>query len=171
MSAGIDRTRESVQEHLDEMRRLFAPDVKVTFIARLPCDGGSYMLVSDDTTAEVAQLVMRSLSKEFGTIAAPLAAGKSLSGLLSAFLDEVADEHARATAKFPDPGCSLAALTEEAGEVAKAMLDEPSDRVRKECVQLATMAARVALEGDPTMSGYRDRRGAGPHPIRVGDGQ
>lgn len=71
------------------------------------------------------------------------------------FMAEVLSEVQRARAKFPDPSCSMAAFSEEAGELAKAMLDEPKDRVRKEAVQCAVMAMRVALEGDPSMDAYR----------------
>lgn len=71
------------------------------------------------------------------------------------FLDEVRAELERARDKFPDASCSLAALTEEVGELAKAMLQEPLDRVRAEAVQVAVMALRVAVEGDSTLDGYR----------------
>lgn len=75
------------------------------------------------------------------------------------FLSEVRAEVISARKKFPDPDALLAALTEEVGEVAKAMLDEHWGRVRAECVQVAAMALRLAEEGDPTMTEVRKQRG------------
>lgn len=73
------------------------------------------------------------------------------------FLLGVAKEVKRAVTKFPQPNPNLAALTEETGELAKALLhiregisDSWSD-VYTEAVQTAAMACRVALEGDPTI--------------------
>lgn len=63
--------------------------------------------------------------------------------------------------KFPQPNPNIAAMTEEAGEVARAVLhirERKSDdwqAVRDECVQLAAMALRIALEGDPTVGAPR----------------
>ncbi len=75
------------------------------------------------------------------------------------FIQEVVAELGRARAKFPSPDGLMCALTEETGEVAKALLDEPWENVRAECVQVAAMALRVALEGDPTLFGVRLARG------------
>lgn len=74
------------------------------------------------------------------------------------FLLEVENELARARAKFPGPNVNLAALTEEVGELAKALLHIREGKatgwaaVYAEAVQVATMAARVALEGDPSIA-------------------
>lgn len=74
------------------------------------------------------------------------------------FLEEVAEEHSRAIAKFPNPDCNLAALTEELGELAQAMLQYYRDGTKSwgdfygEAVQVAAMAMRCALEGDPTLA-------------------
>lgn len=68
-------------------------------------------------------------------------------------------ELARARRKFPSSEGSLAALTEEVGELAKAVLDESRDRIIAEAVQVAAMAIRVAIEGDPTLYPTRHRRG------------
>jgi hypothetical protein len=94
------------------------------------------------------------------------------------FVADLMAEHARALAKFPGPNVNLAALTEEAGELsdtlcsyllalqgnqgrlARAMLHRrPNDGndstwadVRKEAIQVAVMAMRVALEGDPSIA-------------------
>jgi NTP pyrophosphatase (non-canonical NTP hydrolase) len=75
------------------------------------------------------------------------------------FFREALEELQRARAKFPRSDCSLAALTEEVGELAKAMLDEPVERIWKEALQVAAMACRVATEGDPTMADYRKQQG------------
>lgn len=52
----------------------------------------------------------------------------------------------------------MTALTEEVGELAKALLDEGWSRVQAEAIQVACMAARVAIEGDPTLIKYRAKR-------------
>lgn len=53
--------------------------------------------------------------------------------------------------KFPGANKNFAALAEEHGELAKALLDESNTRVWEEAVQVAVMAIRVATEGDPTL--------------------
>lgn len=65
----------------------------------------------------------------------------------------------RAREKFPSADGSLAALTEEVGELAKAVLDESRDRIVEEAIQVAVMAIRVAIDGDPTLYAVRARRG------------
>lgn len=74
------------------------------------------------------------------------------------FLAEVRAEIARARSLFPGNDLTAIALTEEVGELAKALLDESPDRVRREAVQVATMAARIALDGDASVIAYRARR-------------
>ena len=66
------------------------------------------------------------------------------------FLFDVAQEIQRARQKFPTNAHLCAALTEETGEVARALLDgSPGQRhLREECVQVACVAARIAIEGD-----------------------
>ena len=66
----------------------------------------------------------------------------------------------QARAKFPDSYGVMCALTEEVGEVAKAYMDEPLSEVYKEAVQVAAMAARLALEGDASLQRIRDERHA-----------
>lgn len=71
-----------------------------------------------------------------------------------AFAAEVVAEVLRARAKFPQPNPTFAAMVEESGEVATALLDvqwgkDTREHLREECVQLAAMACRIALEGDP----------------------
>lgn len=75
------------------------------------------------------------------------------------FLSDVALEAASAKDKFPGARNQLAALTEEVGELATALLErqrgEASDAdVFTEAVQVAAMALRVALEGDWSMLCY-----------------
>ena len=73
--------------------------------------------------------------------------------------DEIATEVARATEKFPtwptDPLHALAVLGEEYGELTKEMLQlvyEPHktsrEEVRKEAIQTAAMALRLAMSLD-----------------------
>jgi hypothetical protein len=70
------------------------------------------------------------------------------------FLADVKDEHRRATEKFPANKKLDAALMEEVGELAKALLHiqekgaNPKD-VYAEAVQVATVAMRIAVEGSP----------------------
>lgn len=61
---------------------------------------------------------------------------------------------------YPDANGLMVALMEEVGELARAMMSEPRDRVRDEAVQVAALAIRIALEGDPTLDGIRARRNA-----------
>lgn len=59
-----------------------------------------------------------------------------------------------ARSQFPDSTHMLAALVEEVGEVAKALMEHDRNQgtsvqeVMRECVQVATMAIRIATEGD-----------------------
>lgn len=69
------------------------------------------------------------------------------------FAGGVVEELGRARAKFPLSNLSMAALTEEVGELAQALLkwragDWPWARVVEEATQVAAMAQRVAVEGD-----------------------
>lgn len=73
------------------------------------------------------------------------------------FLDAVLEELSRARAKFPGDNLNTIAMMEEAGEVAKAVLEESPERVRRECIQLAVMAARITLDGDSSTDTYRRR--------------
>jgi len=87
------------------------------------------------------------------------------------FMLNVEQETLIATKKFPDPYYGvMCALTEEVGELAKALQDEGSDRVWKEAVQVAAMALRVAVEGDPSLDKIRETRSAGKHPSFVRSG-
>lgn len=76
------------------------------------------------------------------------------------FVDDVLGELRRARGKFPSSNASMTALVEEVGELARAMLSESPHAIYQEAVQVAAMAMRVALEGDPTLDTYRKRQNA-----------
>ncbi len=76
------------------------------------------------------------------------------------FVLQILSELQFAREKFPSPDGLMTALTEEVGEVAKALMDEPKEDVYREAVQVAAMACRIATEGDPTLDGVREKRGA-----------
>lgn len=65
-------------------------------------------------------------------------------------------EAARKT--FPNPEHLFAALTKKVGNLAKAFLDEPSERIYKEAKQVAALAIRIMEEGDPAFTNLRVRR-------------
>ncbi|MFQ5742003.1 MAG: hypothetical protein ACE5HV_00260 [Acidobacteriota bacterium] len=74
--------------------------------------------------------------------------------------EKIDDEIARARRRFPEGDMLFAALVEEVGETAEALIEfsrrgTPSqkravslDDVRKELVQVAAMAIRLRVEGD-----------------------
>jgi hypothetical protein len=75
-----------------------------------------------------------------------------------AFLTLVKNELKNARTKFPESNAVNCALVEEVGEVSTALMYEPWNRVVAECVQVAAMAARLAVEGDPTMTEFRNEK-------------
>lgn len=67
------------------------------------------------------------------------------------FCSDLFAEVLRAREKFPSPNLNALAMFEEIGELAESVLDGfNKPNVRKEAVQVAAMAARVAIEGDPS---------------------
>lgn len=72
---------------------------------------------------------------------------------------EILAELRRARAKFPGDNVTTLALMEEVGELAKATFEESRTRVRKEAVQVATMAMRVVLDGDQSLDLWRAGKG------------
>jgi hypothetical protein len=81
---------------------------------------------------------------------------------VDAFLAEVRAELIRARSLFPGDRIMTVALAEEFGELCKAILDEPAANVRKEAVQVATMAARIVLDGDGSVTEWRAQKGLDP---------
>lgn len=68
------------------------------------------------------------------------------------FLGDVRSEVKRARKKFPESKNNFAALVEEVGELAKEFLEKGSRQRRyEEAVQVACVALRCALEGDPAI--------------------
>lgn len=66
-----------------------------------------------------------------------------------ATMGAITAEVMKARTKFPGNKHLLAALTEEVGELAQAMLqNKPRDEIRKEAVQVACVAIRIVEEGD-----------------------
>jgi NTP pyrophosphatase (non-canonical NTP hydrolase) len=64
-------------------------------------------------------------------------------------MDAIGAEVMRARIKFPGNRFLLAALTEEVGELAQAMLQRaPKDEIEKEAIQVAAVAIRILEEGD-----------------------
>lgn len=78
------------------------------------------------------------------------------------FLFAVSKEVMRARRKFPSSYGSMCALTEEVGELAKALMDEPEVNVWAEAIQTACVAMRVATEGDASIDPIRVKRGLEP---------
>lgn len=78
---------------------------------------------------------------------------------LDDLLGQVAAEVYRARGLFPDPNLLALAHAEEAGELTKAVLQEPLENVRKEAIQAAAMALRLVLDGDPSTDAHRERQG------------
>ena len=75
------------------------------------------------------------------------------------FIEAVRAELVRARTKFPTNDVLMTALTEEVGEVAEAIMDKPRREVILECVQVATVALRIAVEGDADHDARRKRFG------------
>lgn len=66
-------------------------------------------------------------------------------------LNDISDEVIAARQKFPGSHHTLAALTEEVGELAQALLQEKSwDEIYAEAKQVACVAIRMMEEGDTT---------------------
>ena len=78
------------------------------------------------------------------------------------FCEELLAEVRRARDKFPGTDLLMAALTEETGEVATALLDESAARVRSECVQAAAVALRIHGSLDSSFAAHRKAKGLEP---------
>jgi hypothetical protein len=72
-------------------------------------------------------------------------------------LDAIAAEVTRARLKFPGNRHMLAALTEEVGELAQALLQGKSRaEVVAEAIQVACVAVRIIEEGDASFAALTD---------------
>jgi NTP pyrophosphatase (non-canonical NTP hydrolase) len=72
-------------------------------------------------------------------------------------LEALAAEIVLARAKFPGNRHLLAALTEEVGELAKALLQgRPEDEWEREALQVACVAIRILEEGDAEFAALTD---------------
>jgi NTP pyrophosphatase (non-canonical NTP hydrolase) len=78
---------------------------------------------------------------------------------------KIKNELKSARTKFPGDRVTMIALVEEVGELAKALMDEPSSNIEKEAIQVAVMAIRVALDGDSSVRDLRKSKGLDNHPI------
>lgn len=65
---------------------------------------------------------------------------------IEGFVQDVVDEVMLACQRYPEQP-TMAVLVEEVGEVARALQDESRNELYVECVQVAAMAMRLALEG------------------------
>ena len=81
-------------------------------------------------------------------------AEKRLTSVDGLIMKMISDEVAAARAKFPETTHMLAALVEEVGELAQAMMEHDRaqgtsvQEVLREAIQVAAMAVRIAAEGD-----------------------
>jgi hypothetical protein len=83
-------------------------------------------------------------------------------------MGDLAEEVCRAREKFPKNGHMLAALAEEIGELAKALLEgEPNEAIRMEALQVACVAIRIAEEGDDDYPSAKPSQGRFVYPKRV----
>jgi NTP pyrophosphatase (non-canonical NTP hydrolase) len=77
--------------------------------------------------------------------------------LSTAATEELARELLRARGKFPTNRFLLAALMEEVGELAQALLQrQPRERIEREALQVAVVAMRIYEEGDATFADVSD---------------
>lgn len=72
-----------------------------------------------------------------------------------ALADRIINELFRAREKFPGKNATFPALVEEVGELATALMEEPTYRVHNEAIQVAVMAMRIVLDGDQTLDDWR----------------
>jgi hypothetical protein len=71
-------------------------------------------------------------------------------------IEKLSAEIELARAKFPNNEHMLAALVEEVGELAQALLQKkPTSEVRAEALQVACVALRIYEEGDASFDGWQ----------------
>lgn len=145
----------------DDIDQKMAELERLTRMLREQLNTRAYVKLSSDLVKSMAEALVYSictltdLRKKNRLLKEECVAwrGRSFEG--EQFLFEVSTELVRARAKFPSNEGLLAALTEEVGEVAKAVMEEPWENVRKECVQVAAVAMRLAEEGDTSLDRLR----------------
>lgn len=85
---------------------------------------------------------------------------------------EISKEVVRARTKFPGNRFMLAALTEEVGELAQALLQKKDAAdIRREAIQVAAVAIRIIEEGDASFADMTDAEANGercPWSNRIG---
>ena len=90
---------------------------------------------------------------------------------MSRFVFDATQEYKGAMAKFPGNRCNVAALMEEVGELAQALLQyefEPakygvtSANIYAEAVQVAAMAMKIALHGSSEFPSYQFSKAFAP---------
>lgn len=65
MTDKLDAAMRIVSEHMDEIaRKVFRPGMRLTFIARDPTNPEADFFLSEDDLPEVAELLIRSSSRE-----------------------------------------------------------------------------------------------------------
>ena len=79
-----------------------------------------------------------------------------------ATVGDIAEEVVHARTKFPSNAFLLAALMEEVGELAQAMLQkQPRERIYAEAKGVACVAIRIMEEGDSTFDALTDEQSNG----------
>jgi hypothetical protein len=82
---------------------------------------------------------------------------------------EISEEVDRARVLFPQNRRLFAALVEEVGELAKALVENrPLAEIRAEAVQVACVAVRLIEEGDSTFEASLSRDGSADVPVSEG---
>lgn len=81
-------------------------------------------------------------------------------GPIGEVLQDVYTEITRGVESYPDASGLMVALMEEVGELARAMMTQSRDSVRSEAAQVAALAVRVAIDGDPTLAEIRAKNNA-----------
>lgn len=79
---------------------------------------------------------------------------------------KVAEEVTRARALHPGNAEMLIALTEEVGEVCRAVLDRDFEHAAVEAIQVACVAVRIAEEGDASWPALLAERRGTTEPVR-----
>lgn len=85
-----------------------------------------------------------------------------------AFIALVRDEVERSRDKYPSPEALAVGLMAEVGELAEALICKDHKSVWTEAAQVAAMALRIAVEGDPTLDEVRKRTVGHPKPKKEG---